>query len=445
MLKKQKISAFTFIILFSVFYPILPVYFRVGSVVIRDILAIVCLFFVFLLKNEKKIVISNREKNIIFVIVLWACITAIIQLYHGEQYRAFKSVFLWCLMVPTVIQIINSKKRFILVIDVIIGCSTIIGLFGILEEVTHFNVFNLINTAHIELNYNSLRFGLLRIISFTSHAITYCNYCMFILALIFYRLSLKETKNKARYKIAYMIIAINAIFTLSRLSIMCLIFCQLLLLWLSGRRFAFKKILRIIGILTILVVLGCIVSAQFRYTMSIAVYTVLAIFNDNYVYVLRNVGLTDNTQAIGNRLDLYQWVYEKVAPNYLLGKGYENAFRYSFRNSDGYKIIKESIEVEYLQTFYYYGLLGMISEIYFYLTCLTQSVKRMFKVPARWEGNISFARAFFAIVCSYVLTFFGVMQNEDAQLFLMLIILFISYIRSGGFEDDKYSNMITEC
>ena len=57
-----------------------------------------------------------------------------------------------------------------------------------------------------------------------------------------------------------------------------------------------------------------------------------------------------------------------------------------------------------------------------------------FKKPAEWEGVISFSRAIAALLIGYVVVLFGVMQNQESQVFSVLIMLLLAYSYNGTYR-----------
>lgn len=431
---KSNETSLKLLFLFAAIYPICPYYFSILGIQFRDL--VLCFTFVGILfvRQRYKIIVKKTVISLMIAILIWSVMTVAMQLYHGELAYAFRQLVLWLGICFVGSQLINTKEKFLKIIDILISVSVIVGLFGIIEEVTRFNVFSLVNTVNATLNYNPLRFGILRIISFTSHAITYCAYCVFIMTLIFYRVTVNKKKNNGKYFIVYAIIAINAFLTLSRSALIVLVGTQLLLLLFCGYKKFIKKGLLIFCALFVFILLGSLISEQIRNFVNLAVYTVLVLLNDDYVSVLFQAGLTDNTSGVGNRFDLYKWVWRELSPDYLLGRGRLSGFSYTYINSDGYRQTKSSIEVEWLRTLYYYGFPGMISEIYVFISLLRNTWKKKVAAPASWEGKLSFTRLVGVLILGYVILFFAVMQNEDVQIFSICVMLLLAYLSNNKFE-----------
>ena len=427
------INLYKLFTVFVVLFPICPVYFFFQTYSVRDLLiygfSLICV--VFRLKSGFTIRTSKRIIPFLVSMVVSYSILAVVQIIHAEYSLAAKQIIMWILIAVICSQIIKTKEQFLSIIDTLILVGIIIGIFGIVEEFTHYNVFEIFNTYNGALNYNASRLGIFRIISFTSHAITYSLYCMFLLTLTFYRIM---TSKKRIFIIAYIIFVMNIIFTLSRSVIMITIGSQLLLLFLCGYQKFVKTVLKLLFIGIVLVVIACLFSQQIRNMLVTSWYVFMAIFDSSYVPILRSMGFTDNTAGIGNRFDLYGWVFQQLKPNYLLGKGRYGNFSVNIVSS-GYSTVKTSIEVEWLQTLFRYGFVGLISEVYFYIKALGTSRKGI-KRETVWENKISFSKVMFVILVAYVCESFAMMFNNEQQLFLIIVILFLAYNINDGFSEE---------
>ena len=119
-----------------------------------------------------------------------------------------------------------------------------------------------------QITLQPLRFGFRRIISFTYQTISFCNYCMFALGLIVYRISVcsKGNERKQKYGIAYGFVFIAALLTLSRSILICIIISQLILLYLCGYKVLLKKLLIITSVGMLAVIIKQMENVKPRYT-----------------------------------------------------------------------------------------------------------------------------------------------------------------------------------
>lgn len=183
-----------------------------------------------------------------------------------------------------IIKCLNTRKRFLCAIDLLIIGAVVASVIGIVESITGFNCFNLLNTMGAQITLQPLRFGFRRIISFTYQTISFCNYCMFALGLIVYRSSVcnKGNERKQKYGIAYCIVFIAALLTLSRSILICILISQFILLCLCGYKVLIKKILIIITGGILVVTICSIAFPEIINTLRNIMYMLLAVFNDNY-------------------------------------------------------------------------------------------------------------------------------------------------------------------
>ena len=428
-----KINNFFFIIILVTTYSIIPNYFMVADFMIRDLIAIVCIMGSFLLSFDKSIHIRRRNMFLIGAIVIWIGITAIVQIYHRDYLFAMKQIFFWGAVIFWSINVVNTRERFLFLVDLIIGIGTVIGIFAIIESFTHFNIFSLLNNSGAVLNYNPPRFGILRSISFTSHAITYTVYCMFVLALVTYRLTNSEPSKRRTYLIKGAIIFISAFFALSRAPLLTIVISQFLLVWFMGLKRFLKITFRVAIIATFVIAVAYFLSDGARQIIHLAYYTVMVFFSDEYVVHLLAAGFTDNVAGIGNRLDLYGWVYEGVRENLIAGMGRLTPFEHRFRR-DWFVVTKRSIEVEWLRTLWRYGIVGLSVQLIFFVTLLKSTWSNKLISISTWENKICFSRCYFALLVSYVIVLFTVMMNQDEQMLLIFTGLFLSYVHHNGFN-----------
>ena len=434
MIRSFKINSFFFVAILVATYPILPNYFMVADFMIRDLVAIVCILGALVLTGHKSLCIKQENMFLIGAIVIWIGVTAVVQAYHRDYMFAAKQIFFWGTMIWWSIHVINTKKRFLFLIDLLIGAGTVIAFFAIIESMTHFNIFSLLNNTGAILNYNPPRFGILRSISFTSHAITYTVYCMFILVLVTYRLTNTELQKRWIYLIQGGIIFISAFFALSRAPLLMIVVSQFLLLWFMGLRRFLKITFRIAIVATIVLVIAYFVSDGARMFIRLTYYTIMVFFSDDYISQLVAAGFTDNVEGIGNRLDLYGWVYQGVRENIVAGMGRLTPFEHRFRRQ-WFVVTKRSIEVEWLRTLWRYGIVGLLVQLLYFFAFVRATWSRKFAVPSHWEGNISFSRCCFVLLICYIVVLFSVMKNQDEQMLFIVTGLFLAYIHHRGFNE----------
>ena len=126
-----------------------------------------------------------------------------------------------------------------------------------------------------------------------------------------------------------------------------------------------------------------------------------------------------NSGGVGDRFVLWQWVALSVGNKWLLGKGVSTEFAYKVYEWQ----TKTSIENQYLNLLYHYGIIGLISMIWVYIQLFVKAVIQAVKNPSEWEGRISFPKMLAVILGTYYISFFGVHQIDEKRIFFCLIFL----------------------
>ena len=419
----MKIKTSTMTLIFIALYPIMPSYFEIVGIPVQYLLSLLyILFCIFLSRGYFSTKLSTLE-TLIFLWALWRSFTCVI---NGELATALWQ-FLTVVACYFVSHGIKDKDFFVKAIDIIIIVGVIVGVFGIIEAVTGFNVFEMLNTSGAELNYSTARFGLRRLLSFSSHTIQYCLYCMFVLALTLYRIA-NDVKKKGTYYIGYMIIFANAILSLSRGPILVMVISQLILLYTAGFKNFVKTIIKVVAVVAVLVIVVIFAFPQVASMLRQIVYMLLAVFNSSYASAISS-SFGSNLSGVGNRLDLYGWVWENLSGHYIFGKGpwavFEHVMSYNMWTG---AIYKYSIEVNYLHTMYHYGIITMVLEILMMLKLMISGTSRKFKTRSEtYEHRLSFGTMFAIMVFCYLISWFAVQAGSEFAVFLICMSLFLSY------------------
>ena len=207
----------TIIFLGFCIYPIIPQYFGIIGISAFKLMCLwIVLFASVFFGISRSVATSCRNIQIAFGI--WLIIMFINAILFKCIIEYFYEVLCYYLVGGVIIKCLNTRKQFIRAVDLLIIGAVVASIIGIMESITGFNGFHLLNTMGAQITLQPLRFGFRRIISFTYQTISFCNYCMFALGLIVYRISVcsKENERKQKYGIAYAIVFIAALLTLSR-------------------------------------------------------------------------------------------------------------------------------------------------------------------------------------------------------------------------------------
>jgi hypothetical protein len=437
MSSNEKLKNKRVILWFLVLFPILPTYFKIYGFHITNVLSFTLFVSALLFRYGK---IKNNEATLVnWLIGIWAIFRCYSYISHGQFLE-----WIWFLLKSIVagsivIRAIDSRQFFIKIINSLVYTAGILSIFGLIEAIWHFNVFELLNNSGAVMNYNPLRFGLLRIISFHSQTIVYCVYIMFMMSLCFYAITLSCNRNKKNaFRFIYILLGINAMMTLSRSAIIVLILCQLLLLYRCG----FVKFVTRVAAIAMLGVIVMFVIQLFDSTIAEAVanifYMFLAVFDDRYTLSIASNFGNDNLYAFGNRFDLYSWVFQSMGDKWLTGYGSSTKFLY-VREVTNYGLYfwnatKQGIEVQYLNLLYHYGIIGLVSEVAVYLGLLRHCIINKLK-SATWESKLSFNFVCLAVFLFYFIQFFAVNSSSEYLMFYVLIFLLLAYNKHTKYEE----------
>lgn len=424
---KTTFGIMTIIMVFAFLYPIVPDCFVIGLNG-SSLLYIMVLAGFFLFRRNYLV---NYHKSL-FWCMLYSLVMVAVQLLQGSVMGAFWAIISLPVMTMVFVDVIKKRSVFLKVIDTIIFAGGLVCILGIFEQITGINVaYTFFNTVGASPNYNSIRLGLIRIIGFTSHAIAYCVYIMFLLSIIIYRFNnLGPGKKKTLFKIIYIIGWVNAIFTVSRSSILMLIICQLLLQLRTGVKKSLKLAFLALLVLTCVLFVNTVFfpksDIQF---LSSFISMFLGIVNPNYANKIANT-IGDNMDGFGQRLVLYNWVWDSVKDSLFIGKGGLADFDYRYTLTSGFyttEHVKKSIEVQYLYQLYHFGIIAMVTQIAMYVKLVVMGLKGAKKRPSEWEGKLSFNFVVGITFFVYFIQFFAVNQATDRYMFNILLYLLFAY------------------
>lgn len=425
-MKPFKIKYIDIACFFAILFPIMPSYFEIGGISVINILCVFVILLGLLGGVTRNIGCVSTDKIIICVWVLWK---TIICFFHGSIIGAVVNL-LYIFAVIFVAKSINTFEKIDKIIDCIIYVAGIISIFGLIESLTGFNVFSLLNTSGLSLNYNPPRFGLTRIISSSGHAIEYCLYCMMCMTLTFYRIiNMKKSKKKRMFVLIYCLAFVNAVLTLSRFSLICLLICQIAILYASGFNYFLKTMFKVLIGVAFTIALISVFVPEVRNAIQMILYMFLAIFSENYKTLIASSFGTDNLSAFGNRFDLYGWVWNDMKGHYFLGMGPNFEFNHAFTEYSGiysWTTMKHSIEVNYLSILWNYGIVTLIFE----LICIIKIV--MYELRSKrtkFEGRLSFGKTCGILSICYLISWFSIAQGTEYKLFILITALFFSYRR----------------
>lgn len=444
---KLSISSKKVLLLFFFLYPISPWYITLGPLNLVNIISI--LFIGYWIISGNNSIASFKGSSIFFwLYLLFYSIQAICDTSISRAMAYIFSQLFICIIVYT-----EVKKRDILneVLMVMIYACIFLCFTGIVEEITRTNIFHLISGLDSSYFYTEIRLGIYRIETSFSHPIVYCAYLCFMAGIVIYMLD-KETEKRKRniLKLAYILIWINAIFTMSRSTLLVLIVEQLVLGYKTGVvKFTRKIFFIICGILILLGVIF-ILDLPVADKVKDVWYMILSVFDDKYAD-LYSTSFGINQNAVGNRFDLYSWVVDAVRGHELFGMGTSAEFAYQVNAIEttwytNYSWIKTSIENEYLFNYFIHGFVGLISFILLIVGSIGYSYK-VKKVRKRIAHNnfynekkLKFSDVIFVLLIGYAAILFSVRSSDNVRTFNIIMCLLFGYynnlktkIKAGGY------------
>lgn len=424
-----KVNKQTLFGLFIALYAIMPGYFVIAGIQFGNIMALGFVFLWILITGRiKKVNLTFGCSVLIFVWIAWR---SLVLLYHGELSRL---IVFWVSTIGiglVTINWVNTKEKFLKCIDVLIWTFAAVGVLGVLESVTGFNIFSILNNSGVSLNYNGARLGVLRIISFTGQTINYCLCCAIMATLTIYRMcTIKCLRRRRQLMLVYGLLVLNIVMTLSRSIILCFILSQLILF----AKFGIHKLLRNVAIIVVVALavssVWSLVGDESSNMIAQFTYMLLAVFDDRFADKLASNWGAEDTSGVGDRFILYKWVWNTVKDNLLMGFGSRTEFQYTYQKTDGawtWNTIKYGIEVNYLNMLFRYGVMGLITECLMYLNFAITSCMHAFKKYNNWEGKINYNYVMLVILIMNFLAWFAVSQSAEEPILYFAIFLMLAY------------------
>ena len=312
---------------------------------------------------------------------------------------------------------IRTKRDFNKIIDFIIFLFTIYAIFGIVESVGKFNIFDALTGTQVVYDYaNGLRFGLARSRGACGTSINNGMLLVMILCLVTYRIFNFE-KKRWQYNFSYIIIFINCFCTLSRAVWLEVCISQFLFFLIQRPGKQVKIVAKIFAGVVCMAVLLLIIQPS-------VVFGINTIINDMFGSIIGTL-MGNSTSTVGDegdRLLLWGWIWQTVKGSARWGLGY--ATKFSYLTPAGY--VKESIEVMWLYRLYQIGFVGLFGYIFLQVSCLVYFGTNWLKEKLKQE-NLDF-NCMMSILCiAYFITQFSCASSEDLRFFYFMLGLAFSF------------------
>ena len=302
----------------------------------------------------------------------------------------------------------------------------IVSILAVFDEISGINVFWNLNNSGTDIYVHEARLGIARVYSFSSHPNSYALYCLFIEALLFYRIFCIGA-GKVWHKCAYVMVFISACCTASRSAIIAILITQLALLWMCGYRKFFKYIICVLCAIGVILLLVSIAFPDVFKEISNVFILIMAVFSDSYADLLRSLGYQWTTNGVADRLVLWKIVFSKMKGHYLIGYGPSKLLEGVFlKNSLGVSNEKTSIEVQMLLVLYRYGIIVTVIEEARNIVQLVAAYKAKNTLRS-WENKIGFNKLCFVIFLAYFLMLFTLNQTDTIRIYMILSSTFLAY------------------
>lgn len=354
--------------------------------------------------------------------VLAAVVIIGIYFYYGDPQRRFAYFLPKLLIIIMGLSFASNQRRFLLLLDTLIGVFAVLGLLGLVEAVAHFNVFDAISGSWVEYyGANSIRFGLARSRGISSLAINYCFYYLFTLGIGIYRIATSRRKHYPFF--CYICMWIGALCTISRGPLVLIIIIQIILAIRAG---LIRNVNRVLGIIALILLFLLFSYAVFPDSlgknMTHFFYMMLSMFDAKYANQLNDI----NIGGAGQRLELFSWVASWMPGHEFLGWGPDMNFTYQMSTG----VLKESLENAYLSRWFHTGFVGLGASLLFFISIAIHLIKRCFR-KAAFEINLgstlSYSFAFALCYTAYLVCGFEADFGDELTLLYLLLGVYLAY------------------
>lgn len=425
---KNKLKLSNLIFFFVVLYCTIPNYIKITSIPLNYVFSAISIILIIFYKGNV-ILIKKGIRFFVFINL----VMLIPMLYHKEYLNIFTSLVTNVALVVLLFVFIDTKQKFITLINYIIIGAFALEVLSLFEFVFEINVFELLATDYEFIkNVNNYRFGFLRISSSFYNSINYCIFLFFVSILIMYKSNIKDSiiKYSKFDRFVYFLTLLCSVMTMSRGVLLVMMGLNLLLyIVATDVKRKLRSTLKIITIAIVIICVTYLIGIDVLGILMNLLYMIFSLFSINVQLKIANTFGT-NVQAVGNRLDLFNWVIQELQGFEMLGKGIYTQFSHIV-NELGHK--KTSIENDYLLRLFRYGYVGLTTYIVMLLNCVGVQLRKI-KIK-RMNERFSFVFIMFLITIGYIVVMFTVSAGEELKLYYVLIVMMFSYVYNLKRED----------
>lgn len=406
----------SFIFLLAGIFPIMPEYFGIGEFPVYYLIPLLGLLLIITRTHSLKVSKHFLKRNYVFIIC------SVVPFLVHRQMGTLLNWFIITLLVLYLVDFyIRSKAQIEYALDMVLYASIVINLVSLIERITEYNVWSILETATRIANDSKpyYRNGVIRIESSFGVALTFAIYLLFINIIALYKLSTFEykshrfttNKRKIIYTVAYVLSLVCMVFTQCRLPLITLILVQGCHI-LRGK--PSKKVKEVIIFLCMIPVFGIVFGDALIEKMSGYFSLICGVFAGFS-------GKTADDITTAYRLELIPALVPYIKNNPLVGYGasYINeAFSFFILGHH-----HTSIDNNYLAQAIHYGIVGLIGNIYWLIYIIQKVAKKITKKVKL--DSFEFSIALLCLV--YMVNLFSVYQMAESHLFYLLVGLYCKY------------------
>lgn len=321
---------------------------------------------------------------------------------------------------------ITDIDRWMSMLKFIVKAFTVYGVFGIIESLTHFNIYDaLTGTKVVYEHANELRFGLARNRGVADVSINNGMLLCLVLCIAAYVLIYASKKEKWFYKLCYMIIFADTFLTLSRAIWMELILTQVLIFIVLTSKEKLKIVAKILIAVAIAVTVLSVISPKILDSVTHIITEMFSSIFDS----LTGAETSDTSEmsyGVGHRFALWGWVWEKTQGYLLFGTGYAIPFVYIASPT----YVKESIEVMWLYLLYHVGFVGLFGYIIYQIGSIVYMIKgHVLEKALLKDKKVTFNYVMLIATVLYFFTQFSCSAFEDLRFYYIMLALVFAYNR----------------
>lgn len=408
-----------YVYIFVFLYPIAPDYLRIGKLSSSEVIFFffIVLYFLTRRKLKRSNIIGLLKKYWIYILL------SIVPFFtHGERAIVIDTVIKPLVICIVLMQWCNSKKKMEKIFHILIMAGLFMCVLGIVESLTQFNVFSLIQNYGFDEKMGAMwldqRYGRVRIEGSFGQAIPFSIYLIFINVLTIYKLYNKNTisqKKQVLYCIVWVLSILCIVLTGTRVSMLFIGLIHLYVIYLM--RAQYKILLIVIGI-------ACVGIYAFLggegNILTDSIYTILSLINPELARKISDSGSTTTY-----RLSMFAYLSQFLTKHLWIGMGYANSLNVAIPvegvNGTWYQ---SSIDNNYLVWWLRYGLFGMIANIFYN----AYPIRYLFSIKKNGEHSGSINKQkhlLFWTFIGYTVALITVYQMGEKRIHSILIALII--------------------